>query len=289
MKNYHIGMMIGHNSYVPHGELLIRSIRKNGGIYRDCPIFVMTPKHLKIVWCSEYANQLEYEVPEELRKLPFSDKMLAAAVFEKHIKDSYIWMDVDSIVLQEPKEWALDNRYEIGLKAVDQRNIGCLFEMVITPFWKEIFKYYGVSTDIFPLISTVGQEKIKPYFNAGMVVVKNHKNLFTSVASGMKDLLKNPIISEKIQTDVLHSIFFHQAVLSVSILAKYPKEHIYIMKDRINYPLHYRDQYPLCIDFEKLETIRYDTYFEENKVPIELASLIEDRENLLKMRWYYGE
>ena len=49
MNNYHIGMMINHSSYVPHAELLIKSIRKNGGIYRECPIFVMTPKHTNIL------------------------------------------------------------------------------------------------------------------------------------------------------------------------------------------------------------------------------------------------
>jgi len=287
MKKYHIGMMIGHSSYVPHAELLIKSIRKNGGIYRECPIFVMTPKHAKVAWYFEEASQLEYVVPEELRKLPFADKMLAAADFEKNIDASYIWMDVDSIVLHEPKEWALYNKGEIGVKAVDQRNIGCSFEEIITPFWKEIYEYFGVSTDVFPLFSTVGQEKIKPYFNAGMIVIKEHKNLFTCVSNGLKDLLKNPIILEKLQTDFSHRIFFHQAVLSIAILAKYSEKDIYIMNDWVNYPLHFRSQYPRCIDFEELETIRYDTYFENHEAPIELTSLIEHNESLLKIRWYY--
>lgn len=289
MNTCYIGMMIGHSSYVPHGELLIKSIRKNGGVYRECPIFVLTPEHANIVWCFEEGNQLEYEVPEGLRKLPFADKMLAAAAFEKNTDGPYIWMDVDSIVLQEPKEWILDNNDEIGIKAVDKQNIGCPFEDAITPFWNEIYQYFGVSTDVFPLFSTVGQEKMKPYFNAGMIVIKKHNNLFASVVSGMKDLLKKTIIVEKIQTDFLHSIFFHQAVLSVAILARYPEKNICIMNDRVNYPLHFRSQYPRCFDFEELETIRYDTYFEEHEVPIELTSLIEHKKDLLKMRWYYEE
>lgn len=286
MKKYQIGIMVGHNSFIPHGELLIKSIRNNGGLYHSCPISILTPKHAKVMWKNKEAKQIEFDVPLELRTLPFADKMIAAAFFEKRINGPYIWLDVDSIVLHEPKEWDLDNRY-IGIKPVDKRNIGCLYEETITSFWKEIYKYFNLNTDVFPVYSTVGEEKIKPYFNVGMVVIKKHKDLFTKVVNAIINLLKNPIIIKKIHTDISHRIFFHQAVFSVATLAEYPRKNIYLMNYQVNYPLHYREQYPHYINFKDLETIRYDTYFEKQQTPIELVSLVENNESSLKINWYY--
>lgn len=282
---YKVGFMVGHQSYVPHAEVLVESIKSFGGILKETPIAIMTPKHKKVEMNIEGITQVEFTIPRKYQRIPYVDKMYAAMNFEQLANGPILWMDVDSIVLQEPKALEIDG--SIGISVVDKKNIGLAYEAQMDEFWTSIYGYFEIEKIEKGLCTTIGEEAIKPYFNAGLVAVKAEKGLFDKVVKGIEALYKNDVIKKKIQSSKPHSQYFYQAVLTGAILSSYDIEDISFMNDSINYPLHLKNKHPRKFDVDEIQTLRYDNYFDKSKGLPALKHIIREKEQYLGRIDYY--
>lgn len=283
-----IGFMVGDMSLVPHAQVLVETIRNNSETFKESNIFVLIPQHKQIKLNIENIHQIEFDLPQDFLSLPYADKMWAAAALEKHLTgQGFIWLDVDSLILQEPHEFVLPSRKSIGYKAVDIRNIGIPADEPLDDFWQTIYSHFYLdSTTTNPMKTTITQESIHPYINAGMIVLSHPRRLFATVTQAILDLHKHPVIEKKLKESNLHRIFFHQAILTVSILYIFPQNEIHYLSPYINYPLQFNDR--LLLDLNLIQTVRYDMFFNENNLVLEaIQKIVSGREEELKMSWYY--
>lgn len=282
---YKVGFMVGHQSYVPHAEVLVESIRSFGGYLKDAPIAIMTPKHQNVIMNIQGITQVDFVVPRKYQRVPYVDKMIAAMHFEQLADGPILWMDVDSIVLQEPLALKIDQG--ISVKVVDKRNIGLKVDEPLDGVWKSIYEYYGLEDKFQGITTTIDCISIKPYFNAGLVAVNSDKGIFAKTVEGIEVLLKNGLVKKSIQSSKELNIFFHQAVLTGAILASYDWDEIILMGDMVNYPLHFKNKYPRELGFDSIQTLRYDTYFDKSKGLGAIKHIIREKEQYLGTNWYY--
>lgn len=174
-------------------------------------------------------------------KFPFYDKICAAARAEELGVD--IWMDIDSLFLQE-----IELTDDCQVAAVDQKGIG---REEKDEFWSILFKYFSIDPD-YTIDTTITKEEILPYFNMGFVVNFKH---FNKVLQEMTYFLKKGTF-DKFFEDYKYKVFLHQAIFSCLVEKHYDWD---FLDDNINHPMHLDD------NIKDKWTIRYDTYFNENK------------------------
>jgi hypothetical protein len=201
-------------------------------------------------------------------QFPFMRKVLLSAYAESLTLDEtclLVWMDNDTIVLQEPKNFALHKEKSLGCSPVHISNIGSLYNRPLNHFWKLIYEYCRVPPErVFPIMTHVDGNQIRPYFNAGLLVVRPKRRLFQSWRDNFLKTFKIPDFQGFFEKDQRYSIFMHQAVLAGTILSTLQTNEIELLPKIYNYPLHLyqqdaQDRRPSCI--EELITLRYEDFF----------------------------
>jgi len=176
-------------------------------------------------------------------------------------------MDADSIVLQEPQELLLKTGKALGYRPVDHTLIGSPYREPRDAFWTAIYAACGVAEDrAFPITTTVDQEIIRPYFNAGLLAVRPTRGVLRRWRDGFDRLYREPIFEPFYQQNVLYRIFMHQAVLAGTVLAAMDSQELQALSNRVSYPLHLHSRYPSARRakvMNELITCRYDTWFQE--------------------------
>lgn len=152
-----------------------------------------------------------------------------------------------------------------GYKPVMHQNIGILFSDPPDAFWSIVYETLSVpESALFPMQTIADKETLKPYFNAGMLIVRPEKGILQHWAVHYPELYKNPDLVRMSNEDLKKRIFLHQAALTGSILKTVPKDEMVEISDRYNYPLFFQDMFDSEVIFNSIEeavTIRYDLYF----------------------------
>jgi hypothetical protein len=278
-----IGFLVGHPHYLSHARLLCQSIFENTALGERYELCILTPRWLDVDPQIPGVTPIGFQMPARYRSIPFADKMFAAAAFENTCPEGYIWLDVDSYFFK-PVEFFDDQ--PILLNPVDQRNIGDRYGEERTLLWQAVNGYFQLPSPQAGVLTGVTQEHIYPYFNAGMVVVNRHCNLFATVQAALSDLLENNAIRDAIQNCPTRRIFFHQAVFSAAVLKTYPEGAAPLPKG-VNYPLHLHHCHRAPIPLENLVSIRYDNFFASNPPPRIWRDIFEGVKNDLVPTWYY--
>lgn len=278
-----LGFFIGHINYLPHATLLYKSMVENTKLCEECEIYAVTPEHLDIPIHIPGVNQLKIAVEPGFRVIPFIDKMLAAAAFEKICDDEYIWMDVDSYFFKN-LEYRVST--EIYANPVDIRNIGDVFGEERSDLWRILFRYFNLA-DIYPFLTTrVSKELIYPYYNVSMVLVNSNKELFQTVKEAIFDLFTYESIKKMINSSELNCTFIHQAIFTCAILKLYNKS-IKPLPYGVNYSLSYHEKTPTPIPYADVISIKYDKSIEKNNIPSIWKEVFETVKKDLKITWYY--
>jgi len=277
-----IGTFIGHALCLEKARLLYDSLCQNTELIGQYQFTVMTPEHLNLTVDVSGVEQINFDLPETCRPIPFADKLFAAAEFECRCDGEYIWLDVDSCFFKTP----VFPDAKICVNPVDMKNIGIPYGEPLSPMWRLIYDYFGLDIhDVGPVKTIISKDRIYPYYNAGMVRAKKPDGLFGVVRSAMTAFLKIDEIQKQI-THPLNRIFFHQAVFSCAIMKKYG-EAVSPLPHGVNIPLHLLAKDTAPIPFEDVISIRYDDYFDENQPPKRWADFFRGREEALKSVWYY--
>jgi hypothetical protein len=258
--------------------ILVESIRTFAGQFADSPIWALVPMGMGDLSPTTQARfeasnvtLLPFPIAEDSRGFPFAAKVQAAAAAERQAKsrtNNLVWVDVDSIVIQQPDVMILQDEQLVGYRPVDHRLIGSLAHEPLDDFWALIYEKCQVRSDhIFNMKTSVDEQLIRPYFNAGMLVVRPASAFLQAWETDFLNLFLQPCFQRFYEKDMLYRIFMHQAVLAGTILRTFKKLSLQLLSWRVNYPLHMHGSYPPAIrptTINELVSCRYDTFFQND-------------------------
>jgi hypothetical protein len=276
--------------------LLAASIRSFAGILSDCPIWVLIPESEdEICKTKEQLESLDvmvirFSIDPEVLTFPFSGYVRAAATAESLAENKarfLAWMGLDTIIINEPTLLLLDDDKTVGYRPVHHTLIGSIYEEPIDPFWEFIYRKCHVTEDkIFPMNTHVDHNTLRPYFNAGHLVVRPEKELLQTWWTYFKEVYHDPWVEEYYEKNELYAIFIHQAVLTGVILSVTERQELQELPFTYNYPLHLYSEAPRDLqpqNVNDLITIRYENPHVLKTIPFHnpLKNWLEDHLNSL--------
>lgn len=262
---------------IRHAIALGESVRHFGGDLEQRPVWIFVPPQLAQAM-GGYAARLDDAaievVPLELGQfpisLPFALKTLAAATAERMAAricvDLLVWMDAGSLVLRQPDDLILPPSVVFGYRPVDHTLIGSRQAEPIDEFWQLVYSRCQTPPGrLFAMPTTVDDQVLRPYFNAGLMVVRPEHGLFRAWADNFARLQGDDSFGQFL-TNNLYRVFFHQAILAGTILALVDANQLILLPPWVSYPLHMQDQYPVerrTLDLGQLTTIRHEGVFDD--------------------------
>ena len=215
---------------------------------------------------------IHFETGARTPQFPFIRKALIAAKAEATAQgkvDLLVWLDTDTVVLQEPKEFLLKEDKSLGYRPVHHTNIGSRYGDPLDSFWIQIYRYCQVSEDhVFPMTTHVDGIRIRPYFNAGLLVVRPERRLLQIWRDTFLRIYNAAEFQELYKKDERYTVFMHQAVLAGTILSMLRTDEIEELPSTYNYPLHlYQEDVTVHrpASLEELKTFRYEDFFENSE------------------------
>jgi hypothetical protein len=257
-------------------QIMIESVRAFAGRFKEAPVWVYLTEGL-LASESEYLETIESlggefflgQAPEEAVWFYLSRKIFASAQAEGQAAGKtriLVWLDVDTVFLQEPDEFILPKGKSLGYRPVMHRNISPLYKEPLDDFWKRAYENMSIpESDAFPMLTVADGETIRPYINAGCLVVRPERGLLRKWAETFPLLYKDPVLKEMCRQDERKRIFIHQVALTGALLKHLSRAEMLELSDRINYPLFFREMFGAKRDFHdisKAVTIRYESFFD---------------------------
>ena len=259
--------------------LLAESIHAFAGSLSQTPVSFFIP---------EYGEQLSktvkdklvtlnvalrpFKIDYEILQFPFGAYVLAAALAESTICDQanlLAWLATNTIVLQEPRDFLLKDDKNLGFRPVHHTLVGSRYDKPLDPFWALIYCCCNVPKDrVFPMTTHVDETRIRPYFNAGLLVTRPEKRLLRTWRDTFLKVYQEPSFQEFYKQDERYMIFIHQAVLSGVILSTLASEEIQELPPKYNYPLHLHAQDTTNhrpSSLEELVTFRHEGFYEDSE------------------------
>lgn len=258
-----------------HVLVLVESLRNFGGRFANAPVWVYLPEEMLDADTSLLAGLrvLNADVrsssaPQDASGFPFAGKTFAAAAAESDAAGRaaiLVWMDEDTVILDEPAAFALAGNVVLGYRPVMHQLIGSLYDSPPDAFWSRLYKKLSVPQSALFRMSTVADHKvIRPYFNAGLLVVRPERGVLRQWVSDFKTLYQDSVFVKMCNQDRLKRIFLHQTALTGAILNVAKRKEIIELPDRYNFPLFFADMYGGLSEFDDITgvvTLRYDIYF----------------------------
>ncbi len=260
-----------------HTLLLVESIRTFAGKFREAPIWIYAPESLiekeqEMVdgFIAFNAEVKSSTAPEEALEFYFARKLFAAAKAEAEAEGKtqiLVWMDNDTIVIKEPLDFVLDQGVSLGYRPVMHQLIGSLYDEPADEFWSQVYEKLSVpESAIFPMITPADQKKIRPYFNAGLLVVRPQRGILRKWAEYFPLLYQDTVFAETCKQDRQKRIFLHQVALVGAILNLLKQEEMTQFSLQYNFPLFFKQMYGAVREFDSLDdvvTFRYEFFFKD--------------------------
>ncbi len=156
-----------------------------------------------------------------------------------------VWMGEDTLIVQSPTAFLLSDNASLGCRPVHHSRVGSVYDRPPDDFWSLIYRHCGVSQEhIFPMETCTRDNVIRPYFNAGLLVVRPERRLLAAWRERFEVLYRHPDFEPFYQRDAAYRIFMHQAVLAGTALNALREEELLVLPETCNYPLHLHGEYP---------------------------------------------
>ncbi len=257
--------------------MLARSLRSFGGKLSESPFWVLMsraanplPAAVLDGFAAANIRLILFDIDEGIFKFFFGAKTCASAVAEaeaREVTGLLAWMDPDTLIIQEPEELLIEEGKDLGYRPVHHLNIGSLYNEPADDFWKLIYEHCDVPEEaIFPMNTCADNLVIRPYFNAGCLVVRPENGLLHNWRANFLKLHREPFFEDFYDKDILYRVFIHQAILAGTILSSVNRERMQEFSDRVNYPLNLHDEYQenrKAKTLNELITCRYDVGFHD--------------------------
>jgi hypothetical protein len=255
--------------------LMTESIRTFAGKYRHAPIWVYVPTGLEkqnsdII---EILADLDVEVrsseaPQDALWFFYASKVFASARAEtdaRKITHILAWLDEDTIMLQEPEEFLLPEGKNLGYRPVMHKNVGLLWTEPLDAFWGRAFELMSVpEAALFPMVTPADGDTIRPYFNAGCMVIRPERGLMTKWVECFTTLYRDSVLTEMCKADPKKRIFIHQVALAGAILKHFGRDEMIEFSSRVNYPIFFEQMFGakrVFDDITDVVTFRHESYF----------------------------
>jgi hypothetical protein len=259
--------------------LLTESIRAFGGAMARTPVWCFTPDTEPNV-SATFKSRLDslevalipFELERETREFAFAGHVQAAANAEtKAVRDADLlaWLSPNTLVLQEPKAFLLQSGRSLGYKPVHHKLLGSDYGEPLDEFWTLIYEHCEVREDsVFPMRTQVEDIEIRPYFNAGSLVMYPRAKIMRAWLDTFLRVFQKPEYQTFYNKDSRYEIFMHQAILSGVILSRLDVTKMQELPPRYNYPLNLYTEDTTAGRPESLEecvTIRHEGFYEDPK------------------------
>ncbi|MBC8479784.1 MAG: hypothetical protein H8D46_04910 [FCB group bacterium] len=267
----------GDDEQFQHAMILAESIRTFGGRLRNSSIWIYLPKGSSGIksagekFVEKFDVMLRYSTaPAAAMKYPYAQKVFAAAQAEwetEQRNDILVWMDEDTILLESPELFELRENVLLGYRPVMHNIIGSLYNEEPDELWAYLYKILNVNPNtFFPMTTPADGAVIRPYFNAGILVVQPTKGILQKWAEDFKILYKDDYLFGLSESNHLIKIFLHQFALVSAVLNTLDQNQMMEFPISVNYPLFFKEMFGADQEFDTLEdviTLRYDAYFRD--------------------------
>ncbi|MEJ2208003.1 MAG: hypothetical protein P8129_03080 [Anaerolineae bacterium] len=269
--------------------LLADSIRTFGGDLARVPLWWYVPRYTPGE--GQPAPELDAETQKRLRALGveiipfevelavarffFAADLAAAALAEERATGQatqLAWLTANTLVLQEPQAFVLDEEIAVGYRPVHHINVGSPFREPLDPFWSTVYRTCDVPRErVFAMETHVDRAVIRPYVNAGHLVVRPEQGLLRAWHDTFFDVYRAAEFDAFYRQDQRYFIFVHQAILSGVLLASLSRQAMQELPATYNYPLHlYAEDVtadrPTALD--ELVTCRYEDWGDLERLPL---------------------
>ncbi len=254
--------------------ILVESLRTFGGRYRACPVWVFSTdellqseKDLVARLKGFHADFKSSQTPAEALRFFLGRKVFAAAQAEQEATgktEFLIWMDPDTVILQEPDELLLEDRFSFGYRPVMHQRIGSLYAEPPDEFWTRVYARLSVPPDsVFPVTAPADNAILRAYFNAGLPVVRPERGVFRRWARDFATLYEDPYFQEACRQDRFKWIFLHQVALVGAAFHQVTPREMVLLSDRVNFPLFFKEQFGAEREFDSVDgviTLRHESF-----------------------------
>ncbi|NQV17297.1 MAG: hypothetical protein HQ534_01965 [Armatimonadetes bacterium] len=256
--------------------LLCKSIRKFIVTLNDAPIIVYYHE-IQNKNAEKYQNEFsellvelrEIKVPQEAFKFALGGKPFIAAKAEENTPDKadiLVFLDPNKIFIDEPKDFLLADSKHFAYRPVMHQNIGSLFAEKPNKFWKHLYEKFAISDEsLFPMQTIADKKIIRPYFNAGFLILRPEYKILRKWAEYFRILYGDETIIE-ICKEQKYNIFLHQAALVGAVLNQLKQDELELLPFSYNYPLFFENFYDSEIRFDSIEdviSIKYEFNFKQ--------------------------
>jgi hypothetical protein len=181
--------------------------------------------------------------------------------------DLLAWLDANTILVQEPKEFLLPAGKSLGYRPVHHLLLGSRFDQPLDAFWAQIYRACGVPPErVFPMRPVVEDIQMRPYFNAGILITRPERGLFRQWVNTFQEFYQAPVFQAFYQQDRRYIIFMHQAILAGVVLHVLEPQALQELPESYNYPLHLFDVDKTTrrpASMEALITFRHEGFYQE--------------------------
>lgn len=264
----------GQRAELRNTVLLTRSIRTFAGSLQQSPVWIYAPPEL-IEQEQELAEELlalgvvlkTSTPPAEATWYHYAGKVFAAAAAEEAAVGNALlaWLDEDTILLQQPDQFLLPAGKCLGYRPVMHRNICPPYEEPLDDFWERAFRLMSVDQScLFPMTTPAFRERVRPYFNAGCLIVRPERGLLREWVGYFTILYRDPHLRESAQTDIRQRIFLHQVALTGAFLNNVSQDEMLEFSERVNFPLFFDKMFGADRPFEDITeviTLRHESFF----------------------------
>lgn len=242
------------------------SLRIFGGKCRKAPVWAYVPDNLNIddERCIKKLKNLEIDIrrsytPDEAKEFYYSGKTFASARAEtaaEELTEILVWLDEDTIVLDHPEELLLAPNMVFGYRPVMHNRAGSLYGAPPNEFWSRIYELLGITDEmLFPTVTHVDQQKIRAYFQAGLLAVRPEKGILRQWPKDFQRLYGDKKIAAMCQGDREKNVFLHQNALVGAVLHNASENEIAQLSDKYNYPLFFEQSYEASGSYNSIEEV----------------------------------
>jgi hypothetical protein len=226
-------------------KLLCKSIRQYCGRYKDSSIYTFQPRKgteiadetlaaLKQLDVTHITENINADHPD----YPIGNKIFVSAWAERNLdEDILVFVDSDSFFCNEPSAFELPEGIDAAVRPVDRKRKGSFGEGDFhDAYWQKLYEICGVTARPF-VRTTLDNEEIRAYFNAGLMVCRRSANLYQLWEENFLKLMElgHVLVKEDGKTWVRNMDQFSlAATFSNNFQA------IDILDERYNYPLPQR-------------------------------------------------
>lgn len=267
----------GDQAQLRNALVLTESIRTFGGAFKDAPVRVYVPESVLktqdrlVKRFHDYDAEVRTcDAPAAALKFEYARKVFAVAKAEAEAKGAapvLVYMDDDTVVLDDPREFFLPKGKSFAYRPVMHRNIGSPYAENPSVFWSRVYRVLAVPTAaIFQMKTVADEETIRPYFNAGLIAVRPERGIMKRWVESFTALYSDPAMAEMCGKDPKEHLFLHQAALTGAVLGLLGRGEMTELSESYNYPLFFDKVYPASKEFDSLAgvvTLRYDDYFKD--------------------------